>query len=104
LFGYEEYLVNVLLNMSVIKVAEFDTSKMTFTELTDHTYVSSQKVAYMSYNGSNKLFSIQTPYILIETYGIPKEGPYHQDIKSRAFSKLRFVMISKSIVMTWIII
>ena len=76
--------------MSVIKVAEFDTSKMTFTELTDHSYVSSQKVAYMSYKGSNKPFSIQTPYILIETYGIPREGPYHQDIKSRAFCKLPF--------------
>jgi len=75
--------------MSVIKVANFDASKMIFTELTDHSYVSIQKVAYMSYNGSNKPFSIQTPYILTETYGIPREGPYHQDAKSRSFYKLQ---------------
>ena len=73
-----------------IKYTKFKPSTVSFTELDDNARVKSQKIAYPRVKTSTgeSNFLIQSPWILIDTYGIPNEGPYYQTDKSRSFIKV----------------
>ena len=58
-----------------------------FKPLQDNAMIPSQKIAWISHKTQNRLL-VQTPDIITETYGIPREGPFYATDKSRAFYKL----------------
>jgi len=80
----------------VIKYNEFNIANLRFGKLEDNARVKSQKIAYIKYmldsaEGQTEVqFKLQTPEIKTETYGIPREGPYYPDAKSRSFYKFPF--------------
>merc|ERR1712070_627162 len=60
------------------------------TELEENERIKSQKIAYPRYNDKEKgegMWNIQLPWIKLDTYGIPQEGPYFLTIESRASLK-----------------
>jgi len=75
-----------------ISFNKVDISKIVFTKLEDNPRVQSQKIGYVRYklNDNEVQFKIKTPKIISEVYGIPKEGPYYPDAKSRAHYKFGF--------------
>jgi len=76
-----------------ISFSKVDISKIVFTKLEDNPRVQSQKIGYVKYktdNNNEVQFKIKTPKIISEVYGIPKEGPYYPDAKSRAHYKFGF--------------
>jgi hypothetical protein len=73
-----------------IKASNIDVNLLQVGRLEDSSSVSSQRVAWVNYETSNKKLHIQTPAFITETYGIPREGPYYQNDKQRAFYKLPF--------------
>jgi hypothetical protein len=82
------------MSKSVIKFNNLDVSCIIFNKLEDNPRVKSQKLGYIRYKESNNAedisLKIQTPEIDAETYGIPREGPYYPDAKSRSFFKFPF--------------
>lgn len=79
---------------SVIKFNKLDVNRIIFTSLEDNPRVKSQKIGYIRYKESDdadeQQLKIQTPEIKSEVYGIPREGPYYPDAKSRSFYKFGF--------------
>lgn len=76
-----------------ISFNKVDVSKISFTKLEDNPRVNSQKIGYIRYtldDGSESQFKIKSPKICSEVYGIPMEGPFYPDAKSRAHYKLGF--------------
>lgn len=78
-----------------IKGNALEVENINFGKLEDNPRIPSQRIAYISYKNDNKKLMIQTPEFICETYGIPREGPYYQTDKSRAFFKLPFCHESK---------
>lgn len=75
-----------------LKIQEFDISKIIFGKLDDNKRVTSQKLSYIRYrypDGEGQL-QLQTCEISNEVYGIPREGPYYPDAKSRSYYRLGF--------------
>jgi hypothetical protein len=76
-----------------ISFNKIDVSKISFTKLEDNPRVNSQKIGYVRYtldDDSEVQFKVKTPKFCSEVYGIPKEGPYYPDAKSRSHYKLGF--------------
>ena len=61
-----------------------------FGKLEDSTCITSQRVAVISHKQQKNKLLIQTPDIITETYGIPREGPYYLSNKTRSFYNLPF--------------
>lgn len=82
------------MSKTVIKYNNLDVSKIIFNKLEDNPRVKSQKVGYIRYKSSDDSdeisLKIQSPEIDAEAYGIPREGPYYPDAKSRSFYKFPF--------------
>lgn len=82
------------MSKTVIKYNNLDVSKIIFNNLEDNTRVKSQKIGYIRYKESDDAdeiaLKIQSPEIDAEAYGIPREGPYYPDAKSRSFYKFPF--------------
>jgi hypothetical protein len=76
--------------MTVIKASALEVEKILFGKLEDSSHITSQKLAFISYKEPNNKLVVQTPEFITETYGIPREGPFYQTPKSRAFYKLPF--------------
>ena len=74
----------------VIKATELNLQDIVFGKLEDSSHVKSQKMAWISHGERGSKLIVQTPDFLTETYGIPREGPFYQTVKSRAFYKLPF--------------
>ena len=72
------------------KATDVDVSLFQVGRLEDSSTVSSQKIAWINYDTNKRKLHIQTPVFVTETYGIPRQGPYYQTDKSRAFFKLPF--------------
>ena len=70
-----------------IKYTEINLDDIMFSQLQDNTYIPSQRISWISKSDKSKLI-IQTPKVITETYGIPREGGYYTTNKSRAFYKL----------------
>ena len=73
-----------------IKYSKLNAKNVSFTDLDDNSRVPSQKIAYPRYKTSSgdSNFLIQSPWILLDNYGIPNEGPYYQTDKARSFIKV----------------
>jgi len=83
----------------IVKYSDFNIADLRFGKLEDNDRVKSQKIAYITYmlktdkdtdTKTEVQFKLQTPEIKTETYGIPREGPYYPDAKSRSFFKFPF--------------
>ena len=70
-----------------IKYSEINTDELLFTPLQDYVYIPSQRISWINKSDKSKLI-IQTPKIVAESYGIPKEGNYFTTDKSRSFYKI----------------
>ena len=77
-----------------VKYSDLDVNNIVFTKLEDNPRVKAQKIGYIRYkeaDGDEDVqLKVQTPEIDSEAYGIPREGPYYPDAKSRAFYKFAF--------------
>lgn len=85
------------MSKSIIKYDEIDINKIVFTKLEDSDRIKSQKLCYVKYKIDDKdqQLKIKTPEFDFETYGLPREGPYYPDAKSRAFFKFPFCHVRK---------
>jgi len=74
-----------------MKATEINIDRLSVGPLQDSSTVSSQKIAWIEYDGDKKNhLQIQTPAFITETYGVPRQGPYYPTDKTRAFYKLPF--------------
>jgi hypothetical protein len=82
------------MSKGVIKFSNLDVNNIIFTKLEDNPRVKSQKIGYVRYKASDDAedlpLKVQSPEIDAESYGIPREGPYYPDAKSRSFYKFPF--------------
>jgi hypothetical protein len=82
------------MSKAVIKFDQLDVNKIVFTKLEDNPRVKSQKIGYIRYKQDDESdeiqLKVQSPEIDAEAYGIPREGPYYPDPKSRAKYKFPF--------------
>lgn len=79
--------------MSVVKFDQLNIKNIVFEPLKDSTVVTSQKIGYIKYKADDEeeaSLKVQSPTIDFETYGIPRDGPYYPDDKSRSFFKFPF--------------
>ena len=77
----------------IIKYNNLNINNIKITELKDSDRIQSQKIAYCKYvdeTGRECQLKIQGPESCYETYGIPREGTYYPDAKSRSYYKLGF--------------
>lgn len=74
------------------KYSDFESERLTFTELDDNERSKGQLIAYPRYNhpalGENQPLFIQGPFMKIFTYGIPTLGEYYANDSERAFVKV----------------
>ena len=73
-----------------MQVSDIEVSNIRFGKLEDNLRTPSQKIAFISYERDRTPLNAITPEFITETYGIPREGPYYQTDRSRAFFKLPF--------------
>lgn len=74
-----------------INYTDFEVDRLTFTELEDNSRSKGQKIAYPRYDhprlGANSPLLIQTPWIDLDFYGVPRLGEYYSDDSQRSFLK-----------------
>ena len=74
------------------KYGDFESDRLTFTDLEENERSKGQLIAYPRYNhpslGENQPLFIQGPWMTIFTYGIPSLGEYYSDDSQRAFVKV----------------
>jgi len=80
------------MSKDVVKFDELDVSKIVFRKLEDNPRIPALKIGYIYYKfpDGEKPLKIQTPEIDLETYGIPREGPFYDETKKRAKIKVPF--------------
>jgi hypothetical protein len=71
---------------STISFKNIDENKLVILALEDNKLNTSQRLAMVRYE--NSLFQVQTHMVNLFTYGVPKEGPYYPNDKSRSFLKV----------------
>ena len=72
-----------------IKYTEINTEDIVCAQLQEYAFIPSQRISWINKSDKSKLL-IQTPKMVSEAYGIPKEGNYFTTDKSRSFYKLPF--------------
>ena len=70
-----------------INYTEINADELTFSPLRDNVYVPTQKIAWISKKDKTKM-TIQTPRVITEAYGIPRQDIFYITEKSRAFYKM----------------
>ena len=78
-----------------MKISDIEVSNIRFGRLEDNIRTPSQKIAFISYERDRTPLNAITPEFITETYGVPREGPYYQTDRSRAFFKMPFCHESK---------
>ena len=73
-----------------MKISDIEVSNIRFGQLEDNIRTPSQNIAFISYERGRTPLNAITPDFIAETYGIPREGPYYQTDRSRAFFKMPF--------------
>ena len=71
-----------------MKISDIEVSNIRFGKLEDNIRTPSPKIAFISYERDRTPLNAITPEFITETYGIPREGPYYQTDRSRAFFKM----------------
>ena len=72
-----------------IKYTEINTEDIICAQLQEYAFIPSQRISWINKSDKSKLL-IQTPKMVSEAYGIPREGNYFTTDKSRSFYKLAF--------------
>ena len=70
-----------------IKHAEINTEDILCAQLQEYAFIPSQRISWINKSDKSKLL-IQTPKMVTEAYGIPREGNYFTTDKSRSFYKM----------------
>jgi len=73
------------------KYSDIDPKKLSFTDFEENARAKGQKIAYVRYTDDKRGEStliMQTPWITLDTYGIPRAGEYYKDENSRSFMKV----------------
>ena len=70
-----------------MKISDIEVSNIRIGKLDDNIRTPSQRIAYINYEQDRTPLNAITPEFITETYGIPREGPYYQTDRSRAFFK-----------------
>ena len=73
-----------------MKINNIEVSNIRIGKLDDNIRTPSQRIAYINYEQDRTPLNAITPEFITETYGIPREGPYYQTDRSRAFFKMPF--------------
>ena len=68
-----------------MKFSQIEVSNIRFGKLEDNIRTPSQSIAFIYYQDDRTRLNAITPELITETYGIPREGPYYQTDRSRAF-------------------
>ena len=68
--------------------SKLDVADMQFSELSDSSRVSSQKISFITYKGMNMM--MQTPTLITEAYGVPRKSAFYKEDKDRSFYTLPF--------------
>ena len=68
-----------------MKFSQIEVSNIRFGKLEDNIRTPSQNIAFIYYQDDRTRLNAITPEFITETYGIPREGPYYQTDRSRAF-------------------
>ena len=74
-----------------MKLSQIEVNNIRFGQLEDDIRTPSQKIAFIYYQEDRTRLNAITPKFIAETYGIPREGPYYQTGRSRAFFKMPFL-------------
>ena len=83
-FSYiKKYLIYVYIQ--AMKFSQIEVSNIRFGKLEDNIRTPSQKIAFIYYQDDSTRLNAIIPEFITETYGIPREGPYYQTDRSRAF-------------------
>ena len=70
-----------------VRYSDLNTEHLHVTDYEDNKYTPSQKAGFVTYKGQS--LQIQSPDLLLFTYGIPKEDPkYHKTDKDRLYLKI----------------
>jgi F0F1-type ATP synthase gamma subunit len=69
---------------------EVSVDRLSLGRLEDSTTVSSQRIAWVNYDGKKNNLILRTPLFITETYGVPRQGQYYPTDKARAFFKMPF--------------
>ncbi|MFM7987958.1 MAG: hypothetical protein ACKPKO_52460, partial [Candidatus Fonsibacter sp.] len=73
-----------------MQISDIEVSNIRFGKLDDNLRTPSHKIAFISYEHDRTPLNAITPEFITETYGVPREGPYYQTERSRAFFNLPF--------------
>ena len=84
------YNIYIYIDRVATKATDVDVILFQVGRLEDSRTVSSQKTAWINYDTNKRKLHVQTLVSVTETYVIPRQGPYYQTDKSRAFFKLAF--------------
>ena len=82
--------------IQAMKFSQIEVSNIRFGKLEDNIRTPSQKIAFIYYQDDRTRLNAITPEFITETYGTPREGPYYQTDRSRAFSRCPFATSSRS--------
>ena len=79
-----------------MKFTQIEVSNIRLGKLEDNTRTASHNIAFIYYQDDRTRLNATTPECITETYGIPREGPYYQTDRSRAFFNMPFFATSSS--------
>ena len=74
-----------------INFTEIDIKDIVFSPLQDNVYIPSQRISWTSKADNSKLL-VQTPKLITETYGIPRDGVFTQLISQDPYISYRCAM------------
>jgi len=74
----------------IVYFTDLNVNNFGFSTLRDSPFIPTQQLSYINNKFNESKIIFQTPYIITETYGIPKEGPFYANERARAFYKLPF--------------
>lgn len=74
----------------IVYFTDLNVNNFGFSTLRDSPFIPTQQLSYINNKFNESKIIFQTPYIITETYGIPKEGPFYPNERARAFYKLPF--------------
>ena len=73
-----------------MKFSQIEVSNIRFGKLEDNIRTPSQNIALIYYQDEVARLNAIIPQVLTECYGIPRDGPYYQTDRSRAFFNMYF--------------
>ena len=82
---FKEYLIYMYVQEMPMTISQLEVTNIRFGKLEDNIRTPSQNIAFIYYQDERTRLNGITPHFIAECYGIPREGPYYQTDRSRAF-------------------